>query len=254
MGEQQELLNYTLQLADNALIYGHRLSEWCGHGPALEVDMALSNLALDSIGSARSFYQYAAKLDEGDKSEDSYPYLRDVRQFRNVLLVEQLNGDFAHTIARSFYFDAFQELFYDKLKESKDEQLSAIAAKSLKEVSYHYRFSSGWVLKLGDGTAVSKEKMQEGLDDLFVHTSELFIPTELETSMSKLISAPDLSEIKAQWEEKIASIISEAGLNLPEDKKTYHAPGGKAGNHSEHLGFLLAELQFMQRAYPNSEW
>lgn len=248
------LVSYTLQLADNSLIYGHRLSEWTGHGPQLEVDMALSNISLDSIGAARSLYQYAAELEGGDKTEDSYPYLRDVLAFKNVILVELPNGNFADTIARSFYFDCFQYHFYTALQNSTDKRLSEIAAKSLKEVTYHWRFSKGWVTKLGDGTAESKEKMQQALNDFWDYTGELFVSSELENEMAQQGVAPKIEDLKDAWQKSIDEVLEEATLTITDSTGAWHHTGGKLGKHSEHLGYILAELQFVQRAYPNSEW
>jgi ring-1,2-phenylacetyl-CoA epoxidase subunit PaaC len=247
------LLNYVLQLADNSLIYGHKLSEWTGHGPALEVDMALSNIALDNIGAARSFYQYAAEIEGNGKTEDSYPYLRDVTAFKNVLLVEQQNGDFAMTIARSFYFDLFQKILYTQLLNSKDERIASIAEKSLKEVTYHVRFSSEWVIRLGDGTDESKVKMQHGINELYTFTGELFTPTALEKEMCALAIGIDVTAIHKQWLQEITTVIDEATLVLP-SPETFMQQGGKSGLHTEKFGYLLAELQYLQRAYPNSEW
>jgi len=250
----EKLVSYIVQLADNSLIYGHRLSEWTGHGPELEVDMALSNIALDSLGAARSFYQYAASIEGGDKTEDSYPYQRDVLAFKNVILVEQPNGNFADTIARSFYFDCFQYHFYTALQKSTDKRISEIAAKSIKEVSYHWRFSSGWVIKLGDGTEESKQKMQDGLNHFWDYTGELFSSTELELEMQKLGVAPRVEDLKQDWQNSIDQILNQATLTITDDTGDWHHKGGKEGRHSEHLGYILAELQFVQRAYPNSEW
>ena len=249
-----KLVSYILQLADNSLVYGHRLSEWTGHGPQLEVDMALSNISLDSIGVARSFYQYAAELEGGDKTEDSYPYLRDVLAFKNIILVEQPNGNFADTIARSFYFDCFQFHFYTALQKSTDKRIAAIAGKSLKEVAYHWRYSSGWVIKLGDGTDESKEKIQAGLNHFWDYTGEMFVPTDLQNEMHEIGIAPNVADLKAVWEKDINAILSEAGLEIRDTTGPWHHSGGKIGKHSEHLGYILAELQFVQRAYPNSEW
>lgn len=250
----EKLVSYILQLADNSLIYGHRLSEWTGHGPALEVDMALSNISLDSLGAARSLYQYAAELEGGDKTEDSYPFLRDVLQFKNVILVEQPNGNFADTIARSFYFDCFQYHFYTALQKSTDERIAAIATKSLKEVSYHWRFSSGWVIKLGDGTQESKEKMQAGINQFWDYTGELFASSDIEKEMQEKGIAPKVEDLKTAWQKSIDEVLVDAGLTITDTTGPWHHSGGKIGRHSEHLGFILAELQFVQRAYPNSEW
>lgn len=250
----ENLVSYILQLADNSLIYGHRLSEWTGHGPQLEVDMALSNIALDSMGAARSFYQYAASIEGGDKTEDSYPYLRDVLEFKNVLLVEQPNSDFADTIARSFYFDCFQFHFYTALQKSSNQRISEIAAKSIKEVAYHWRYSSGWVIKLGDGTEESHQKMQRALNHFWDYTGELFASTDLEKEMQEAGVAPKVEELKEAWQKSIDEVLAEATLSITDDTGSWHHNGGKEGRHSEHLGYILAELQFVQRAYPNSEW
>jgi len=249
-----KLVSYILQLADNSLIYGHRLSEWTGHGPQIETDMALSNTALDCIGAARSFYQYAATIEGGGKTEDTYPYKRDVREFRNVLLVEQPNGNFADTIARSFYFDCFQHHFYTALQKSTDARLAAIATKSLKEVAYHWRYSSGWVIKLGDGTDESKEKMQLAINNLWDYTGELFAPTALEEEMLAAGISPDIASLYELWFNDINQILEEATLEVEDTTGPWHHSGGKTGVHSEHMGYILAELQFVQRAYPNSEW
>ncbi len=248
-----DLVDYILQLADNALIYGHRLSEWCGHGPALEVDMALSNIALDNIGAARSLYQYAAELEGNGKTEDSYPYQRDVLAFKNTLLVEQHNGNFADTIARSFYFDTFQKIYYTHLSKSADIRIAAIAEKSLKEVTYHARFSSDWVIRLGDGTAESKQKMQQAIYNLYTYTGELFTPSQTEINLQKQAISVDCTSIYKEWQQQIHNVLHEACLEIPK-QDTYMQLGGKKGLHSEYFGYILAELQYLQRAYPNSEW
>ncbi|MBL7772426.1 MAG: phenylacetate-CoA oxygenase subunit PaaC [Chitinophagaceae bacterium] len=250
-----DLKQYCLQLADNSLIHGHRLSEWCGHGPILEVDMALSNIALDNIGAARSIYAFLAEQEGEGKTEDYYPYTRDVREFLNVLLVELPNGDFADTMAKCLFFDAYQFYFYTALKQCNDSTLAAIAEKSLKEVTYHLRFSSEWVIRLGDGTEESKENMQRAISNFWEYTGELFQPSAIETSLQKTLQLPDLNLIRDQWMEKISEVLQEATLSFPlSSEKGWFQQGGKTGIHSEHLGFILADLQFMQRAYPNSEW
>ncbi len=268
-------LYYTLQLADNALVIGHRLGEWCGHGPVLEQDIAITNMALDHIGQARSLYQHAAKLfnelpqDEkanqfqsvalslkisnGDAlEEDDLPYLRDVWDYRNVLLTEQPNGHWGNTIARSFFYDIFQQLYYTELQKSSDEQLAAIAEKSLKEVAYHVRWSSEWVIRLGDGTAESKKKIQTAINDIWSYTGELFNVSEAEQAMIDKGIAVDTASIKDKWLQRVNEILNEATLTLPEDNWMHE--GGKNTQHSEHLGYILAELQYVQRAYPNMEW
>lgn len=248
----QNLLNYTLQIADNALILGHRLSEWCGHGPILEQDIALTNIALDLIGQARSLYQYASEISGAEKSEDDFAYLRTETKYKNVLLVEQPNGHFGTTIMRQFLFDAFHFAFYERLAKSKDQQLAAIATKSLKEVTYHLRFSSEWVIRLGDGTEESHNKMQTSLNELWMYTGELFIASEADAQMLKEDIGVDLGEVKTFWNEKVEEIFKIATLSRPEDK--WMQKGGKTGQHSEHLGYILTEMQYLQRTYPGQEW
>jgi ring-1,2-phenylacetyl-CoA epoxidase subunit PaaC len=251
----EDLKNYALQLADNSLIHGHRLSEWCGHGPILEVDMALSNIALDNIGAARSLYDFLAKEEGEGKTEDHYPYTRDVREFKNVLLVEMPKGDFADTVAKCFYFDAFQFHFYTELKKSNHAILAAIAEKSLKEVQYHLRFSSEWVIRLGDGIEESKIKMQRAINYYWDYTGELFASSKSELALQQELNIPSVEKIKEAWLETVAHTIQESTLSFPlSAERGWFQQGGKQGIHTEHLGFILTELQYMQRAYPNSEW
>ncbi len=250
-----KLIDYLMHLADNSLIYGHRLSEWCGHGPILEVDMALSNIALDHIGAARSLYQYAAELEGNGKTEDSYPYFRDIRAFRNVLLVELPNGDFADTIARSLCFDSYQFFLYQALKNSKDQRIAAIAEKSLKEVTYHQRFSSEWTIRLGDGTEESREKMQRAIHEVWTYTGEMFDASATENEMLEAGIGTDLSAIKIQWEERMAEIIQEATLSYPmRAQGAWFQKGGKTGIHTEYMGSILSEMQYLQKSYPGCEW
>jgi ring-1,2-phenylacetyl-CoA epoxidase subunit PaaC len=217
--------------------------------------MAISNIALDNIGTARTLYQYAAEIEGNGKTEDSYPYFRDVREFKNVLLVEMPNGDFADTIARSLFFDAYQFLFYTALKNSKDEKLAAIAEKSIKEVTYHLRFSKEWTIRLGDGTDESKQKIQRAINDLWSYTGELFDASEVEKEMIAKGIAPDISELKTAWEKIIADTLEEATLTYPISLQGgWFQKGGKTGVHTEYMGFLLAELQYMQKTYPGNEW
>ena len=242
-----QLINYTLHLADNALIMGQRLAEWCGHGPILEQDIALSNIALDYVGQARNFYQYAAELTGGGATEDSLAYLRDDRAFKNNLLVELPNGDWAQTVLKEFFFSSYQFYLYQQLKENKDERIAAIAEKSLKEVTYHLKWSSEWVIRLGDGTAESKRRMEAAIEELWMFTGELFEAAEYEKAFV------DTASIKEKWETKLQAVFQEATLTVPETK-TWHQTGGKTGVHTEHLGFILAEMQVLQRTYPGAEW
>jgi len=253
MNNQQAHFEYVLRLGDNALILGHRLSEWCGHGPVLEQDIAITNISLDQVGQARSLLKYAGELEGKGRDEDKLAYLRDVPEYRNLLLVEQPNMDFAYTIVRQFLFDAFNFYLYNELSNSQDEQLGAIARKSLKEITYHLRYSSEWMIRLGDGTEVSHNKMQTALNDLWVYTGELFEITECDRLMAEAGIGADLQAIKPLYDEKVSAILQEATLEQPDSK--WMQSGGKTGKmHTEHLGYILAELQFVQRAYPGMEW
>lgn len=249
---QNHLLDYTLQIADNALILGHRLGEWCGHGPILEQDIAITNIALDLIGQARSLFDYASKVEGKGRTEDDLAYLRTGVQYRNALLVEQPKGNFGTTIVRQFLFDAFHFSFYKNLCNSTDKTLAAIAEKSLKEVTYHLRFSSEWTIRLGDGTEESHNKMQEALDDLWQYTGELFDKSDADIAMEKNGIGVDLDVVKKFWIEKVSEILKMATLVQPEN--AWMQKGGKQGRHSEHLGFILTEMQYMQRTYPGQEW
>ena len=246
------LIDYTLYLADNSLILGQRNSEWCGHGPVLEQDIAITNISLDLIGQARNFYQYAAILIGNGATEDSLAYLRKEREFKNCLLVEQPNGDWGQTILRQYFFSQYQYLLYQQLQTSRDEQLAAIAEKSLKEVTYHLRWSSEWVIRLGDGTDESHQRMLKAIDELWRYTGELFEATSYELKAVSDSVGADVSKLKNQWLNKVKEIFNEATLPVPE--KTFMQTGGKEGRHTEYLGYILTELQYMQRAYPNSQW
>lgn len=246
------LVQYIYGIADNALILGQRLGELCGHGPNLEVDIAMTNIALDLLGQTRSYYQYAAQQIGGEATEDTLAFLRSEREYKNVLLVEQPNTDFAYSIGRQFLYDVFHLLLLQELQFSKDETLSAIAKKSIKEVSYHQRFSSDWVKRLGDGTAESKIKMQNAINDLWTFTDELFHQTDADIDAVSTGIGVDVTKLKTPFYTKVNEILTEATLEIPEMK--YFQKGGKQGIHSEHMGYLLADLQFMQRTYPNMTW
>lgn len=246
------LYNYILELADNCLILGQRLGELCGHGPSLETDIACTNISLDLFGQTRSYFQYAAQLIDGDKTEDDVAFLRTEREYKNVLLVEQPNTDFAYTIARQFLFDVYHLLLLEKLSLSKDETLSAIAKKGIKEVSYHVRFSGDWVKRLGDGTEISRQKIQDAINDLWTYTNELFQLTEDASQTIVEGVGVDVSELKEIYYQQVNEVLEEATLVVPESK--YFQKGGKSGIHSEHMGYILADMQYMQRAYPNMKW
>jgi len=249
---KQVLIDYTLHLADNSLILGQRNAEWCGHGPVLEQDIAITNISLDLIGQARNFYQYAATLIGNGATEDSLAYLRKEEEFKNCLLVEQPKGDWAQTILRQFFFSQYQYFLFQQLQNSKDEQLAAIAEKSLKEVTYHLRWSSEWVIRLGDGTDESHQRMIKAIDELWKYTDELFSATNYELQVASDGAGIDVSKLKEQWLAKVKEIFSEATLPIP--GKTFVQGGGKEGRHTEHLGYILTELQYMQRTYPGCDW
>lgn len=260
-----QLINYVLHLADNSLILGHRNSEWTGHGPILEQDIAISNIALDLIGQSRNFYQYAAVLvnEHGFQfksempagrplTEDDLAYLRDAWDYKNCLLVEQPNGDWAKTILRQFIFSTYQYFLYQQLQQSRDEQLAAIAEKSIKETTYHVRWSSEWVIRLGDGTEESKQRMLKAIDELWMFTGELFHAAPYETALMGEGISVDINLLKTDWLKKVQEVFDEATLAVPGAEALQR--GGKTGVHSEHLGFVLAEMQYLQRTYPNATW
>ena len=250
--QENPLLDYVVRLGDDAVIIGHRLSEWCRNGPFLEEDLAVSNVALDFIGRARMFYSYAAELKGDGAKEDDFPYLRDCREFRNFLILELPRGDYAFSMARQFLVDAFNVEFLSQLTRSTDQRLAAIAAKAIKESVYHLRRSTDWVLRLGDGTEESHQRMVKALDDLWGFTHELFVMDELEQNLADAGIAVDRSKLKDAWKANVTQVLTEATLSVPED--SWNVSGGREGMHTEHLGHLLADMQFMQRAYPGLEW
>lgn len=243
---------YILHLADNALILGQRLGEWCGHGPVLEQDMAMTNIALDYIGRARLLYQYASEIGANKQNEDQIAFTRNEWEYRNILLVEQPNGDFAHTIARQFYLEAFHYPYFTALANSKDTGLAAIAQKTVKETAYHLKWSSEWILRLGDGTELSHQKIQAAIGELWSYTGELFLESEFEKEMQLEGVSPDLKSVRDLWFEKVNATLGIATLKIP--GSSWMQSGGKQGKHSEKLGYILSEMQYMQRAYPGMEW
>ena len=244
--------NYLLRLGDNALILGQRLSEWCGHGPILEQDIAITNIALDLMGQARSWLTLAGEVEGAGRDEDALAFLRDNRDYRNLLLVEHPNEDFAYTITRQFLFDSFNYYLHEALTQSTDERIVAIAQKSLKEVTYHLRYSSEWMIRLGDGTEESHAKMQRAVDDLWHYAEEPLLPDAVDATAAAAGVGPDLAALRPLVEAKRRAILAEATLTIPEN--VYPQQGGKQGTHTEALGYLLAEMQWMQRAYPGAEW
>lgn len=249
---EQALYDYILGVTDNSLILGQRLGELCGHGPSLETDIAITNIALDLLGQCRNYYQYAAKIKGGDTTEDSIAMLRKEREYVNVLLVEQPNEHFGYVIARQFLFDVFHLLQMQELKKSKDETLASIATKNIKETLYHERFSSDWIKRLGDGTEESKAKTQEAIDALWPYTKELFEVTKADQEMIDAGIAVDNAKLEDTYYKRVTEVLNEATLQVPENQ--YFQTGGKKGMHTEHMGPLITELQYMQRTYPNMNW
>lgn len=246
--KNQHLINSVLHIADTALILGQRNAAWCAHGPILEQDIAITNITLDLIGQARNFYQYAALLineaDNKNETEDTLAFLRNERDFKNFLICELPNGDWAQTILRQFFFSTFQQLMYQKMMHSSDNQLAAIAAKSIKETNYHVKWSSEWVIRLGDGTDESNQRMKNSIEYLWSYTGEFFIAADYESI--------DVAGLKNEWLEKVKLVFDEATLSIPEN--TFMQTGGKTGVHTEHLGFILPEMQSLQRNFPGVEW
>jgi len=248
----QSLLCYLLRLGDTSLVLGQRLGEWIGHAPALEEDLGLANLSLDLVGQARLLLTYAAEVEGKGRDEDALAFLRDAPQFMNLTLAEQPNGDFAQTIVRQVLLDAWQLELYEELAKSADKRLAAIAAKAVKESRYHFRFSSGWLVRLGDGTAESHRRAQEGVSNLWRFTDELFSPDEIDEEMASAGAAPHLSTLQPRWSGHIDEVLREATLQRPPNVRyPWH---GKRGVHSEHLGHMLTEMQHLQRTYPGAQW
>jgi ring-1,2-phenylacetyl-CoA epoxidase subunit PaaC len=246
------LVLYVLRRADDALILGHRLSEWCGHAPMLEEDMALANMGLDLLGQARELYTYAAKVEGRGNDEDKFAYLRDVRQYRNLLLLEQPNGDFARTMVRQLFYSAFADPYWRAMTKSSDATLAAIAAKSEKESAYHLRHASEWIIRLGDGTDESHARAQAAVDHLWAYTGEMFAVDEAERGLIDKGVAIDASALQPLWRKTVSDVMAEATLTPPSND--WMQRGGREGRHSEHLGHLLSELQYMQRAFPGLTW
>lgn len=249
---QQSKYDYCVRLGDNAWILSHRLSEWCSNGPFLEEDLALTNLALDLIGRAQGFYKYAAKLEGKGRTEDDIAYKRNEREYYNNLLAEQPNGNFATTITRQLFISTFEYYFFTELKQSKDEIFAGLAAKTIKEVKYHLAHAADWTIRLGDGTEESKNKMQEAINELWMYTGDMFDIDAVDTAMAQSGDGIDLRALRDKWEAHIKEVLKEATLELP--NSTYMQKGSRQGVHTEHLGHLLCEMQYLQRAYPNAKW
>ncbi len=248
-----KVFEFIIRLADDRLILGHRLSEWCAHAPILEEDIALANIGLDCIGQANFLYNAAADLEGKNRTPDDLVYFREAIEYKNLLLVEQPNGDFAHTIVRQFLYDSFGILLFDKLQKSTFEPLSGISQKAIKEIRYHFRHSSQWVLRLGDGTEESHQRIQRALNTLWKYTDEMFLPDELENTLFEQGIAVRSSVLKEDWWKIVSEVIEKATLNIPESGSVVHK-GGREGKHSEHLGHLLAEMQIVARSFPEIQW
>jgi ring-1,2-phenylacetyl-CoA epoxidase subunit PaaC len=244
------LVALALRRGDDALVLGHRLSEWCGHAPMLEEDLALSNLALDLIGQARSLFSLAGAAEGDGHGEDDFAYLRDVPQYRNLLMLELPNGDFAHTIVRQLLFSAFIDPWWRLAVSSAEPGLAEIAAKAEKESAYHLRHAAEWVIRLGDGTEESHRRAQQALDQLWPYTGEMFAPEHPGLVAAGL--CPDPPSLRPSWDTTIANVLAEARLDRPKDG--WMQTGGRIGRHTEHLGHLLSELQYLQRSHPGATW
>jgi len=260
MNEPSPLFDYVLRFADSDLVLAQRLGEWVGHGPALEEDIALTNVGLDLLGQARLWFAYAGEVEAQShgrgRSEDELAFLRDGSAFRNLLLSEQPNGNYADTMARQFYFDQWHMLVLGSLSSSRDPRIAEIAAKARKEVAYHIERSADWVIRLGDGTEESHQKMQAALDYLWTYTGEMFAPDSVELALIETGVAADVRALREPWLANIGRVLDVATLALPTVAwmQGSNGRGGKQGVHSEHLGHMLAEMQFLQRAYPGSQW
>jgi ring-1,2-phenylacetyl-CoA epoxidase subunit PaaC len=252
MTKQEALLNYTLRLGDTSLILAQRLGEWTGHGPFLEEDLALTNVTLDIFGRAKSLLEYAAKVEDKGRTEDSLAFFRNDREFFNALITEQPNGDYAKTILRQAFVDCFDLLFYTELSKSSDATLSGIAAKSVKEITYHKRHSFSWVVRFGNGTEESMTRLKNGFDELWSFTGELFEMTAVDELLLKEHIAVDLDTLKPIWDKEIISLLDSANLKIP--ASTFMQKGSRKGLHSEHLSYILSEMQSIPRMHPNAKW
>ena len=251
--EKSEVLFSTLiRLADDHLVLGHRLSEWCGHAPMLEEDLALPNIALDLIGQCRGLYSYAGEVEGKGRDEDAIAYTRRERDYKNLLITERPNGDFAHTMLRQLYFSVFMELFWQKATTSVDPVIAGVAAKAEKEARYHVRHSAEWVIRMGDGTEESHSRMVQAAEDLAPYVEEMFTVDAVAAQAAELGFVPLLSDLEDGWKAEVSAILKEATIERPE--LPYSVTGGRAGVHGEEMGFLLAELQYVQRAYPGMTW
>ncbi len=252
MSGTNPLFEYCLRLGDTSLVLSQRSAEWCGHGPILEEDIALTNITLDLVGQSTAFLKYAGEVEGKGRTEDDLAFLRDAREFRNLLIVEQPNGDYAQTILRVFLVSAYLVYLYEELKSSKDATLSALAAKSLKEVTYHLRHSSNWVIRMGDGTEESNKRIKKAIDELWLFTGDMFDMDDVDKALISQGIAVDMNKVKAKWDKKVADVFAEATLMVPSG--TFMIEGSREGKHTEYLGHLLAEMQVLPRSFPGAQW
>ena len=250
--DRDALFRYVLRLGDTSLVLGQRLAEWVGHSPALEEDLGLANLSLDLVGQARLLLTYAGEIEGQGRDEDALAFLRDAPAFLNLTLAEQPNGDFGRTMVRQFLLDAWQLEVYEALLQSSDARLAGIAAKAIKETRYHFRFSSGWLVRLGDGTDESHRRVQDALNDVWRFTTEMFVADEVDVALASVGVAPDLAELQPRWSARIDEVLKEATLTRP--APVAYQWHGKRGVHTEHLGHMLSEMQHLQRTYPGAQW
>jgi ring-1,2-phenylacetyl-CoA epoxidase subunit PaaC len=247
------IYEYAVRHGDDRLILGHRLAEWCSHAPILEEDIALTNISLDLLGQSIQFLKYACEVENKGRTEDDLAYKRSEREFKNLLITEQANENFAYSICRQFYYDVYDYYFYEELSKSKDERLAAIASKSIKETKYHLRHSSNWMLRLGDGTELSNKKLKEAVDFLWMYTGEMFTPDNIDELLLSESFGVDLKLIKPKWIDSVFEIKKKAKIDLP-DVNAFMQYGGRKGLHTENLGHILAEMQYLQNAYPDANW
>jgi len=250
--DPQVHFGYLLRLADSNLVLGHRLSEWIGRAPVIEEELALANIALDLIGQARALYAHAARIGGGGDDADALAFLRDQIDYRNLLIVENKNRDFAHTIVRQFLYSAFAELYWDALTASRDTELAGIAVKAVKECAYHVRHSAEWLIRLGDGTQESNNRAQKAVDELWMYTGEMFESDQIDRAVLDAGIGVVATDLKPAWNETVETVLMRATLQRPKDG--WMMSGGRSGRHTEHLGHMLAEMQFLQRAYPGQQW
>ena len=252
MNRDEARLAYALRLGDNALILGQRMVELVAAYPELEEELANANFALDYLGQARMFYTYAGELEGKGRDEDDLAFLRDENEYRNVLLLEQPNGHFGDSIAKLFLFETFYLLQLEALVACDDARIAEIAARAEKEIRYHLRHNSQWLVRLGDGTAESHDKVQASIDNLWRYTGELFAPDDVDVTFAAEFDGPDLAQLQGEWRDSVAGVLATATLAMPED--AWMATGGKEGRHTEHFGYLIAEMQYLQRSYPGAKW